>query len=71
MSYWRFVAYNVFGGILWIAAALFAGYFFGNIPLVKENFSLAIIAIVIISLLPALIEYLRHRYLAPAPDENR
>lgn len=71
MSYWRFVAYNVFGGILWIAAALFSGYFFGNIPFVKDNFTLVILAIIVISVLPALIEYLRHRHLTPAADENR
>jgi membrane-associated protein len=61
MSYARFLAYNVTGGILWVSACLFSGYFFGNLPLVKQNFSLVVIAIVFISLLPAVIEYLRHR----------
>ena len=52
---------NVTGGILWVSVCLFSGYFFGNLPLVKQNFSLVVIAIVFISLLPAVIEYLRHR----------
>src|SRR5512136_410741 len=47
MSYFRFLAYNVVGGVLWVAVCLFAGYFFGNLPIVRSNFSLAIIAIVL------------------------
>jgi len=61
MSYGKFLAYNVVGGILWVFVCVFAGYFFGNLPIVKNNFSLAIIAIVIISVLPAVVEYIRHR----------
>ncbi len=61
MSYGKFLAYNVVGGILWVAVCVFAGYFFGNLPIVKQNFSLVIIAIVIISVLPAVYEYLKHR----------
>jgi membrane-associated protein len=61
MTYWRFLAYNVVGGILWVAVCLFAGYFFGNLPIVKENFSLAIVAIVVLSVMPAVVEYVRHR----------
>jgi membrane-associated protein len=61
MSYPRFLAYNVVGGLLWVAVCLFAGYFFGNLPFVKKNFSLVIIAIVLLSILPAVVEYLRHR----------
>ncbi|HYU41758.1 MAG TPA: DedA family protein [Vicinamibacteria bacterium] len=61
MSYARFLVYNVIGGVLWVSVCLFSGYFFGNLPLVKQNFSLVVIAIVFISLLPAVIEYLRHR----------
>jgi membrane-associated protein len=64
MSYARFLAYNVIGGILWVAVCLFAGYFFGNQPFVKKNFSLVILAIMVISVLPAVVEYLRHRYSA-------
>jgi membrane-associated protein len=61
MTYWRFLAYNVIGGVLWVTVCLFAGYFFGNIPIVKQNFSLAIIAIVVLSVMPAVVEYVRHR----------
>jgi len=64
MSYPRFLTYNVVGGLLWVSACVFAGYFFGNLPFVKKNFSLVIIAIVVISLLPAVVEYLRHRVAA-------
>jgi len=59
MSYARFLTYNVVGGILWIAAFVFGGYFFGNIPAVKENFTIVIFAIIIISVLPAVIEVLK------------
>jgi membrane-associated protein len=61
MTYARFLAYNVIGGVLWVCTCVFAGYFFGNLPVVKGNFSLAIIAIVLISIMPAVIEYIRHR----------
>jgi membrane-associated protein len=61
MTYWRFASYNIIGGIAWIAICLFAGYAFGNIPVVRENFTLVILAIVFISILPGLIEFWRHR----------
>ena len=61
MSYLRFLAYDVVGGILWVSVCLFAGYFFGNLPIVKKNFSLVIVAIVLLSVTPAIVEYLRHR----------
>ena len=64
MSYARFVLYNVAGGVLWVGVCLGAGYFFGNLPFVKKNFSLVILAIIFVSLLPALVEYLRQRALA-------
>lgn len=61
MTYWRFLSYNIIGGILWIVSLIMGGYFFGNLPFVKKNFTFVIIAIVIISVLPGIIEYLRHR----------
>ena len=61
MSYWRFITYNVFGGIAWVAICVFSGYYFGNLEIVKNNFSLVILAILVISVLPMVIEYLRHR----------
>jgi membrane-associated protein len=61
MSYPRFLTYNVLGGVLWVGVCLAAGYFFGNLPFVKKNFSLVILAIIFVSVLPAVVEYLRHR----------
>jgi membrane-associated protein len=61
MSYGKFITYNVVGGLGWVASLTLAGYFFGNIPLVKANFSLVIIVIIVISVLPMVIEYLRAR----------
>jgi len=65
MTYWRFIAYNVIGGVAWVAICVFAGYKFGNLEVVKNNFSLVIVAIVLISVLPMLIEYVRHRLNKP------
>jgi len=62
MSYPRFISYNVVGGIFWIASFVFGGYFFGNIPIVKRNFTLVILAIIFLSVLPGIIEFARHRY---------
>lgn len=61
MTYWKFITYNVVGGIAWVALFTFLGYFFGNLPIVEKNFSLVIIAIILISVLPGVIEYLRER----------
>jgi membrane-associated protein len=61
MSYWKFISYNVIGGVGWVAVLVFAGYFFGNIPFVKNNFSFVIIAIIIISMIPAAMEFWRHQ----------
>jgi membrane-associated protein len=62
MNYLRFITYNIVGGILWVTICLAAGYLFGNIPIVKKNFSIVVLAIVFISILPAIIEFLRNRY---------
>jgi len=61
MGYWRFIAYNIVGGIAWVAICVFSGYYFGNLEIVRKNFSLVILAILIISVLPMVIEYLRQR----------
>ena len=62
MTYLNFIAYNVVGGILWIGLFIFGGYMFGNIPAVKQNFTLVIMGIILVSILPGVIEFLRHRY---------
>src|SRR5579863_7099221 len=61
MPYPRFMAYSVGGGLLWVVAGILAGYFFGTVPVVQKNFSLVILAIVAVSLIPALLEVLRAR----------
>jgi len=61
MSYGRFIAYNVIGGVGWVAILTLGGYFFGNLPIVQKNFSLVIIAIIVISILPGVVEFLRQR----------
>ena len=61
MSYPRFISYNVIGGISWIGSFIFGGYFFGNIPMIRNNFTLVIITIVILSVVPGVIEYCRQR----------
>jgi membrane-associated protein len=62
MTFWRFFAYNLVGGLGWVAIFIFGGYYFGNLPMVKRNFTLVIMAIIIVSVLPAVIEFLRHKY---------
>jgi membrane-associated protein len=59
MTYSRFLLYNVVGGVLWIVLFMLAGYLFGNIPIVKRNFTLVIFGIIFVSILPGVIEYLR------------
>jgi membrane-associated protein len=61
MTYSRFLAYNVAGAVAWVGLCVGAGHAFGNIPVVKNNFSLVILAIVAVSIVPLLVEYLRHR----------
>ena len=61
MPYASFTFYNVTGGVAWVVVCLGAGYLFGNVPIVKDNFSLVAIGIVFVSLLPMLIEFIRYR----------
>lgn len=61
MGYPKFAAFNVLGGILWVLSFVYAGYFFGNVPVVKRNFHFVIVAIIVISVLPPIIEFLRAR----------
>jgi membrane-associated protein len=61
MNYARFITYNIVGGIFWVGICLAAGYLFGNIPIVKKNFSVVILAVIFISILPAIIEIIRSR----------
>jgi membrane-associated protein len=61
MSYGRFMAYNTVGGVAWVLLCTMAGYLFGNLPFVRENFSIVVLAIVFVSLLPAVWEILQAR----------
>jgi membrane-associated protein len=69
MTYGKFLSYNVIGGVGWVGLFTFGGYFFGNIPFVKKNFSIVIIAIILISLVPAVLEFFKHR--KKKPDQKR
>ena len=64
MHYGRFLAYNVLGGVFWVFSMTLAGYYFGGFEIVKENFEIVVIAVVILSVLPAVVEFLRHRFAA-------
>jgi len=61
MTYTRFLSYNVVGGVAWISSLVYSGYLFGNIPWVKNNLTLIVFLIVVISLLPAIMTFLRER----------
>jgi len=61
MTYSTFALYNVTGGVIWVAICTLAGYAFGNVPIVRDNFTLVALGIVFVSLLPILVEFLRHR----------
>lgn len=64
MTYSMFVLYNIAGAVLWVGICVMAGYLFGNLAFVKNNFSVVVMAIVFVSILPAIIEYIRHRQAA-------
>ena len=61
MAYSTFALYNVTGGVIWVAICTLAGYAFGNVPIVRDNFTLVALGIVFVSLLPIVVEFLRHR----------
>ena len=61
MTYKSFMAFNIFGGILWVCSFVYAGYLFGNMPIVRQNFTLLVMGIIVFSILPIVIETVRHR----------
>jgi membrane-associated protein len=69
MTYPKFIAYNVIGGLAWVALFTFGGYFFGNLPVVQQNFTFVILAIIFISVLPAIIELIRGRLQTRKPTQ--
>ncbi|KAF0131402.1 MAG: hypothetical protein FD155_1066 [Bacteroidetes bacterium] len=62
MSFKRFVSFNIVGGVLWVVAFSFAGYFFGNIPVVKQNFTIVVFSIIFISLLPMVYAFVQAKF---------
>jgi membrane-associated protein len=66
MTYSRFLVYNIVGGIVWVTLFVLAGYFFGNLPAVRQNFTYVILAIIALSVLPIVFEYLKARRRASA-----
>ena len=61
MNYGKFISYNIIGGAIWVTGLSLLGFFFGNIPIVKENFEMVILGIIFVSVLPIIIEFIRHR----------
>ncbi|MDD5687568.1 MAG: DedA family protein [Elusimicrobia bacterium] len=61
MTYSKFILYNITGGIAWVSLFMFGGYFFGNIPRVKENFTIVIFMIILISIIPIIYEYIKSK----------
>lgn len=71
MSYGYFISYNIFGGLTWVALFVLLGFFFGNIPFVRDNFEAVIIGIVLISVLPAIFEWWKTRKESKSATANR
>jgi len=68
MTYGKFAMYNVLGAVLWVGGCTMAGYLFGNIPIIKENFSLVVLGIVIASVIPIGLEFFLARRKASKPS---
>lgn len=61
MTYFKFISYNIIGGVVWILLFVYSGYFFGNLEIVKKNFSFVVVAIIFISIIPMIIEFIKHK----------
>ncbi|HNQ04813.1 MAG TPA: DedA family protein [Thiobacillaceae bacterium] len=70
LTYARFLGFSILGALLWVGLLVPAGYFFGNLPLVKQNLTAVILLIVVLSLLPGALEYWRHRTAGMPPRES-
>ncbi|MGH2622531.1 MAG: DedA family protein [Sphingobacterium sp.] len=62
MSYGKFASYNIIGAFLWVSSFLFIGYFFGGLPIIKDNFTIVIFAIILLSLIPPIVEVAKEKY---------
>ena len=67
MTFLRFTAYNVAGGLAWVLSLLYAGYWFGNVPVVKQNFGAVIIGVIVLSVMPLVVEFIRSRLARARP----
>jgi membrane-associated protein len=70
MTYFQFTIYNVIGSVAWISLFLFAGYFFGNIPVIKHNLTIVIFVIIALSVIPTAFEVIRQRFRTPKSPSN-
>lgn len=70
MHYRTFILYNIVGGFIWVTSLTFAGYFFGGLPIIQENFEYAAIGIVLLSLLPVIFEFIKHKLEAKKTKED-
>jgi membrane-associated protein len=61
MHYSTFLLYNVVGGFIWVTSLTLAGYFFGGLPIIKENFEYAVLGVIFVSLIPVMFEFINHR----------
>src|SRR5262252_11205748 len=61
MTYLRFTVYNIAGALAWVLSLLYAGYWFGNVPVVKQNFGAVIIGVIVLSVMPLVVEFIRSR----------
>lgn len=68
MNYRKFAFYNIIGGFLWVLVCCLTGFFFGNLPIVQDNFTFVIFGIIGVSLLPAIITYLKSKISAPQKE---
>lgn len=71
MQYAKFLFYNITGGFLWVTAISFSGFYFGTLPFVKENYEYVVVMIVIISIMPMAIEYLKHKRRPEKAEEEK
>lgn len=71
MKYSTFISYNIIGAFLWVTSLLFAGYFFGNLPIIKDNFEYAIYVIILLSVLPMFFELVKHKLQAKKSENGK
>jgi len=70
MTYGHFISYNLIGGILWVTLFTWGGYFFGTLPFVQQNFTLVVLAIIMISVMPAVVEVIKERARTAKTEES-